>query len=261
MNLDISLVGVLNITPDSFSDGGKYVNPKDALKFGEELLESGATHIDLGAESSRPGAIALTWTEEWERLKKVLPDLLKLTPKVFVDTYHPETTVKALEAGVFGINDISSKNWPLVKPCSGVFYVGMHRRGNDSQSMVKQESQAFDLQEMKDFFANAPVEDRYLIDPGLGFGKSADDSVAIVRAIAAGDITDQFSRTYIGASRKRFLAHLQGQPEQASPLDRELAHFAVIASLLDKGVRWYRVHNVLAVKHFLQAWTSVYGSI
>lgn len=236
------MVGILNITPDSFSDGGKFVRPEAALRQAAKLFADGAALVDIGAESTRPGAIPLTPAEEWRRLEPVLGRLMAEYPgRLSLDTYHPETVEKALAKGEVIINDVSGMNNPAMAAVVAKRRAGCiisHLPGADPQA-AHQGKLIDDVQVVVDDLL-AKVEllqkrglpkDRIILDPGIGFGKTQ----------ALNEKLLEFARympdypVMIGYSRKRFLGHKR----------MELAtNLAAGRQATAAGATYLRVHDV-----------------
>ena len=243
-------MGVVNVTPDSFSDGGKYVDPDAAIAHGLELLADGADILDIGGESTRPGAIRPSVEEELERVIPVITELARRAT-VSVDTMRAEVAEKAIAAGAGIVNDVSGgladPEILRVAATSGTTYVAMHWRGHadvmtdlatydgDVVSIVKRE-----LQERIDDARAAGIE-KLVVDPGLGFAKTAAHNWEILRRI---DELDELGLpVLVGASRKSFLGRLLGdRPVE----DREAATVAVTCHLAESRVWAVRVHDVRA---------------
>jgi len=252
------IVAILNLTPDSFSDGGKYNAPEMAETRITELQSQGAKIIDIGAESTRPGAALLSQEEEWGRLKKILPLLKKFPDITFsLDTYHPETARKSLEYGVGWINDVSGKNDPamleIVKN-SVVKYVIMHNLGlpSDPKKTIPLNQDSI-MEIIK--WAEKKLSDisrfgidlrKIIFDPGLGFGKTTEQNWEIIRH--AGDFQKLSVPLMFGHSRKSFLS--RGKKE--SPEKRQAATDSVSTRLAEKKIDYLRVHDFLATKRAIE---------
>ncbi|MCD6035853.1 MAG: folKP [Rickettsiales bacterium] len=243
------LVGILNITPDSFSDGGDFLDAAKALKHGKELIEEGAAVLDIGAESTRPGAIPLTGAEEWERLDAVLPNLILMAKAagvgVSVDTYHPETAQKAIALGVDWINDVSGFSNPLMIEAvkdAKVQLVVMHNLGvpADKNRTLPEGcnpvAEVYQWAEAKfaALQAKGISRNRLIFDPGLGFGKTAEQSLALVKGIAA--FRELNVPLFVGHSRKSFLSRVGADREEATKITS--------SELAAKGVDYLRVHDI-----------------
>lgn len=244
------LAGILNLTPDSFSDGGHYLDPDTALAHGLRLLADGATMLDLGAESTRPGALPLPGDEEKTRLLPVLTALRRAVPDTIlsVDTRRGSTALAALEAGADIINDVAACADPQMPDILATFapgYVLMHSQGdpatmqnNPRYTNVVDEVLAFFERELKKLQRAGLPEDRVALDPGIGFGKRAEHSFALLRHI------ERFATlgrpVYVGLSMKSFLGDLLHLPVA----DRGAPTLQATALLAARGVRYHRVHDV-----------------
>lgn len=238
----VKLVGILNITPDSFSDGGDYVNPTAAIARAEALFQSGAALVDVGAESTRPGATALAWQEEWRRLEPVLTVLIPKYPgKISLDSYHPETIRTAFAIGPIIVNDVSGLNSPAMlavvaelKPT----VIVSHLPEADIQK-AHQTTPITDVQQVKhDLLVKDELLRSYglqnnqiILDPGIGFGKTPEVNRQLLRFA---ELVPK-KLVMIGYSRKRFLDkhRLELAPNLA-------AGQQAVAS----GAAYLRVHDV-----------------
>lgn len=243
------LVGILNITPDSFSDGGLYNTPDSALLQAKRLFNEGANLIDIGAESTRPGALALSWQEEWRRLKPILPILLQLYPtKVSLDTYHPETAERALALGDVIINDVTGIQNPLMRIVvvkNQARCIISHLPAADTVTAHKQNPLDDPSVVVRDLLATQAElmvmglsKDKCILDPGIGFGKSQKLNWQLLKFA-------QYvpgASVMIGYSRKRFLG------EQRMELAPNLAA-ADIA--VNSGATYLRVHDVAGHMHHI----------
>lgn len=245
------LIGILNITPDSFSDGGHYMSASHALLQTQKLIDDGASVIDIGAESTRPGATPLTAQEEWQRLEIVLPEIIQLLQgtevQLSVDTYHPETADRALALGVDIINDVSGcvGTMPHVLAAYDAPIILMHNMGipADKNCLAEvcdpvKEVYVWAEQKLEQLEKENIARKRIILDPGIGFGKNADQSLALLRGI------DAFKALgvplCIGHSRKSFLAGFSAYPAA----DRDTETLAVSLYLAQHGVDYLRVHDV-----------------
>lgn len=242
MGFMTQLVGILNLTPDSFSDGGQFIEYDQALARVEQLFEDGATLVDIGAESTRPGAVALEPDEEWERLAPILIELLEIYPEsLSVDTYHPETAERALVAGDVIINDVTGMNNPEMREVIVKHYarcIVSHLPGTDIQAAHEGKLIASKQQVIDELLARAAKleqmglgKKQIILDPGIGFGKTPALNHELL-SIAA-DLPDY--PVMIGYSRKRFLGE-----------DRmELApNLAAAKIAIASGAAYLRVHDV-----------------
>ena len=244
------VMGVLNVTPDSFSDGGRYLDPAAAIARGRELLAQGADLLDLGAESTRPGSAAVPAEEQVRRLEPVVAALVTEPGAVLsVDTRSAEVAACALEWGVHVVNDVSALGDPgmaaAVAP-SGAGLVLMHMRGTPATMQgdlryddVVAEVSVHLRRRMAAAVAAGIAEERIALDPGIGFGKSAEQSL---RLLARTDDLAAIGRpVLVGASRKSFLARLLGDAPADRRLEASLAA-ATLAAFL--GARILRAHDV-----------------
>lgn len=246
-----SLVGIVNITPDSFSDGGRFVEPGKAVAHGLRLLEDGAAMLDLGAESTRPFATPVSGEDEQARLMPVLEALRRQRPEAVlsVDTFKAETARRALEAGADVINDISACLFdpPLLEVVARYKpgYVLMHSQGRPADMQIAPryddvvETVLAFFERRMDVLVRAGLpEDRIVLDPGIGFGKNREHTMALLRGM------ERFQRLgrplYVGLSRKSLFGDLLG----LAPGEREEATRLAVALLAVRGVAWHRVHDV-----------------
>ena len=247
------VMAILNVTPDSFSDGGKFVSADKAIAQGLKLFYGGADIIDVGGESTRPGAESITPEEEQARILPVIEALAKAGALVSVDTMHVATAAKAIDAGAGIINDVSgmtfSPEMPALIAERKVPYVLMHRRG-DARNVdptakyddVVAEVVA-ELAELRDKFVAAGVaEDQIILDPGLGFSKNAEHNWALLRGLP--EFTKLGHKVLVGASRKRFLGTLLSSAGKvAAPAERDHATLAISALAVANGAWGVRVHD------------------
>lgn len=263
------VMGVVNVTPDSFSDGGLFLDAEQAIAHGRQLLADGADILDVGGESTRPGATRPLVADELDRVVPVIEALAAGGATVSVDTMRAEVAAAALAAGARIVNDVSGG---LADPeildvvaraqhHQAVTYVAMHWRAHSDRM---QEFTTYDgpvaavvADELRDRVAAIRAagvpEDRIVLDPGIGFAKTGDQNwellaqLSVVRALGF--------PVLVGASRKRFLGELladdEGVPRPVG--ERELAHAAVLATLVRDGVWGVRVHDVRATRDVLAA--------
>lgn len=245
-----ALMGVLNVTPDSFSDGGRYFDPARAVARGIELAEQGADIIDIGAESTRPGARPVSAREEMERLLPVIRGLRRaVAAPISVDTYKAEVAKAALDEGADLVNDISALRFDpamaSVVAAERVPVALMHMQGSPR---TMQQSPAYRdvVLEVKEFLAervrfalDAGISPQgIIIDPGIGFGKNLDHNLALLRGLA--ELASLGRPVLVGPSRKTFIGKLLGSgPEER--LEGTLA--AAVAAVL-AGANMVRVHDM-----------------
>ena len=256
-------MGVINITPDSFSDGGEFLDTHDAVNHALELVEQGANIIDLGGESTRPGALRVTLEDEQSRVLPVIKELVgndkfKSSGSIIsIDTMNAQTAALAVAAGAVIVNDVSGgladdQMFEALKNLNCKFIIS-HWRGfsETMDSMNNYSSVAIDVaKELKDRIAKAEAagitRDRLIIDPGLGFAKDIAQNWHLVARLDELEKLDL--PILVGASRKRFLAGAL-EPEDASGVSnqrRDLATAVLTALLLQRKLWGVRVHNVLA---------------
>ena len=245
------VMGIVNVTLDSFSDGGKCLDPREAVEHALRLAADGADIIDIGGESTRPGAEPISVDEEMAR---VLPVIWKLGPEVqcalSIDTYKAEVAEAALEAGAEIVNDVGGLRDPAmagVAAKAGAGLVIMHMRG---EPRTMQEGPEYEdvTGEIREFFrqtfaravACGMTPEQVAFDPGIGFGKTVDHNLSLIKRIAELRIEDR--PLVLGASRKGFLAKITGARTIEERLGPTLAVTALARTL---GVNIFRVHDVL----------------
>jgi len=242
-------MGVLNVTPDSFSDGGRYLDPDRAIARGLEMVDEGADVVDVGGESSRPGAEPVPEDEELRRVVGVV-EVLAPHVRVSVDTVKLRVAEAAVAAGATLVNDISATLWPLAAE-AGVGWVAMHMQGTPATMQrdpryddVVAEVHAFLLDRAR-AAADGGVEEVW-VDPGIGFGKTAAHNLALLRhlpELAAGGFP-----VLVGTSRKGFLGMLApGRDGRPAPVEGRLpGSIATATWAMLAGAAMVRVHDVAA---------------
>jgi dihydropteroate synthase len=252
------VMGIVNVTPDSFSDGGRFLDPAAAVEHGVRLVSEGADLLDIGGESTRPGAALVSEAEELRRVLPVLEGLAaRVTVPLSIDTVKPEVARAAVASGAAVINDVASGQAdPLMSRVvadTGAGYVAMHMQGTP-QTMQRAPVYGNVVQEVGDFFdarlkslvaAGVSVE-QVALDPGIGFGKTLDHTLDLLARLA--EFTRQGRPLVLGVSRKSFLGAMLGAGI-ADRLPAGLA-FTVWASL--QGVRIFRTHDVAATVQALR---------
>ena len=244
------VMGILNVTPDSFSDGGQFDSSVAAIARGLEMVAEGADIIDIGGESTRPGAQRTSQEQELERTIPVVKALAEQGVVVSIDTMRAEVARAAVEAGATYINDVSGGIADAEMHCTaaelGVNYILMHWRGHSldmntkaTYSDVVAEVKTELLQQIEHALSAGIKKEKLLIDPGLGFAKDADHNWELLKRID--EIVNLGYPVLIGASRKRFLGG-------DSPLERDEATLDVTKGLIGKGIWGVRVHVVAAHK-------------
>lgn len=258
-----AVLGVVNITPDSFSDGGSYLEPSAAIAHAERLVAEGADAVDVGAESTRPGAVPVSPEAEWARLEPVLgPLAARLNVPISVDTRHAGVARRALGAGASIVNDVEGLRAPEMRRLlagSEAAAIVMHMRG--APATMQQETSYRDVREevfgtLADALdlaeADGVAPARLAVDPGLGFGKSAEQSLELLRHV--GELRSLGAPVAIGASRKSFLGWATGEPEPAARVDAGVAA-AVYAA--EHGVSIVRTHDVAPTVRALRLWERI----
>lgn len=247
---DVWMMGVLNCTPDSFSDGGSFVDVDAAVAHGLSMLRSGAAIIDIGGESTRPGSKPVSVAEELQRVIAVLGELVARGCTVSIDTMKAEVMRQAIAAGASMVNDVSALGHDPesleVVAAADVDVCLMHMRGTP-EDMQLQPEYGDVLAEVLHFFEQrleaclraGIAESRILLDPGIGFGKRLQDNLALIRGI--GEIKRRFSMpVLLGVSRKSFLGTLTGSPVTEREIETAVAGSFGIAA----GADMLRVHDV-----------------
>lgn len=249
-SLKTHLMGILNVTPDSFSDGGRFLAPERAVEHALRMVDDGAGIIDVGGLSSRPGSEPVTVQEELRRTVPVLEAICKeLDVPVSIDTYRAEVAEAALEAGAAMVNDISGLGDPAMAALvaqSGAALVLMHMKGTPADMQVEPRYDAL-VPEVMDYLrqsirraedAGVPAE-RIMIDPGIGFGKTFDHNLEIINRLS--EFTLLGYPVLVGPSRKAFLgAILNGAPSD----ERLFGTAASVAASVLAGASIVRVHDV-----------------
>jgi dihydropteroate synthase len=254
------VMGVLNVTPDSFADGGRHVDPADAVAHAEAMMAAGADIIDIGGESTRPGAPPLDTDEEWRRIGPVLSALRpQTTLPISVDTYKAAIAERAVDLGADLINDISGLTYdadlPAVAARSGVGLVLMHMRGR-SGDMYAHASYADVMGEivaelsarLEAAIAAGIARDRIILDPGLGFAKRAAHSLEAIARLP--ELAALGRPILCGPSRKSFLTAAIGD---RPPEERLWATAGAVAASIVAGAHIVRVHDVAEMVQVVRA--------
>jgi dihydropteroate synthase len=253
------IMGILNVTPDSFSDGGKYENVDAALAHAVAMVEQGASLIDVGGESTRPGATPIDAKTERRRVVPVIRELVARGIPVSVDTRSAKVALAAVDAGAELINDVSGG---LSDPAmaravaeTGVLYVVMHWREGGADAVPDYRNVVTEVRrELKHRVASLIVEgvkpEQIIVDPGLGFGKTPEQNWQLLGHLE--QLGSLGHGVLVGASRKRFLSGLL--PEGAPVVARD-APTAVTSALAARSGAWaVRVHDVAATRLALDVW-------
>ena len=217
------IMGIVNVTPDSFSDGGKYYRPEEAIRRARNLAGEGASIIDLGAESTRPDATPIAWDEEWSRLEPVMAGLHGSECRLSVDTYHPETARRAVDMGATVLNCVYAEPIPEMLALLREF----------PQTELVMPSVCWDL-----VAGDASLLPRIYLDPMIGFGTTREEDLALIRSVPE---LAKKARVLVGASRKRIVKKLTGEKVTGKNLGGNLG-IAVWCAM--NGASVVRVHDV-----------------
>jgi len=253
------VMGILNVTPDSFSDGGAFLSPDAALAHAAQMVTEGADILDIGAESTRPNAVPVSAAEELRRLEAVLPAVVRLGPPVSIDTMKSTVAAWALDRGAAIVNDI----WGLQRDPDMVDVVAryrvpvivMHNRdAADPQIDIMADIVAF-FERSLTIAARAGIpRERIVLDPGIGFGKTQEQSIT---AIARLDRLKAFGLPLlVGASRKRFVNSVTPSP----PRQRLGGSLAAHILAVERGATFIRVHDVAATVQAMRVMTVIGAS-
>lgn len=251
-------MGIVNTTPDSFSDGGLYTDVDTAVAAGLEMVASGAMIVDVGGESTRPGASSVPLDEELARVVPVVGDLASRGVLVSVDTSKPEVAIAAIDAGAVVVNDVTGlENATMRTVCAdkGVGVVLMHMQGTP-HTMQQEPRYRNVVEDVSDYLSKAVLaavasgisDDSIVIDPGIGFGKTFEHNIELMTHLGA--FCSSGYPVLLGTSRKGFLGEILEPIRGAtSPQERDGATAASLTLAVAAGVRILRVHNVpLAVE-------------
>jgi dihydropteroate synthase len=240
------VMGILNVTPDSFSDGGEFETVESAVAHGLAMIAEGADIIDIGGESTRPGAVRITEEEELSRVIPVIKELSHHGAVISIDTMRSGVARAAVEAGATYINDVSGGLADLqmhhVVADLGTKYILMHWRGHSVDmnskaiySDVVEEVKAELMEQVGKALAAGIAKEKIILDPGIGFAKESEHNWELIHRIT--EIVDLGYPVLVGASRKRFLGG-------DSPSEREAATLKITEDLLATGIWGVRVHSV-----------------
>lgn len=244
-------MGILNVTPDSFADGGKHFSIPDALNRADEMISEGVDIIDVGGESTKPGAERVSEAEELERVIPVLTELMKKNVAVSIDTTRANVAKQAIKLGVHYVNDVSGgladpKMYQVIAENPEVQYIIMHWRAHSKnmQDMAEYKDVVKEVKEELEARIDSAIEagvnpEQIIIDPGLGFSKLAEHNWELLKNLDR--IALLGYPMLIGASRKRFLGELTGA---TNPDDREAASIAITALVAKLNVWGVRTHSV-----------------
>ena len=261
-----AVMGILNVTPDSFSDGGRFLSVEQAVQHALMLLDAGADLVDVGGESTRPGAEPVAAEAELERVVPLIADLARRRPGVLlsVDTAKAEVAAAALEAGAAFVNDVTAGGDPAMLPTVASHSAGivlMHMRGSP-RTMQRDTSYTDVVAEVHEFLSVRAGEalavgiprERILLDPGIGFGKDAAGNLRLLAALP--DLASLGYALVVGASRKSFIGTLAGGGVE----ERLVGSLAAIAGTVGLPAVFVRVHDVAATVQFLTVLSALRGA-
>ncbi|HIM76535.1 MAG TPA: dihydropteroate synthase [Rhodospirillales bacterium] len=257
------IFGIINVTPDSFSDGGDALALEDALRRGKAMLDAGADILDVGGESTRPGAAPVGIEDEIARAVPVVRGLSDLGAKVSIDTRHAPVMEAAIEAGATIINDVTALSHDPdsldLAVASGLPVILMHMQGDPGtmQDNPQYEDAAQDVfdylkQRVAECEAAGMDRSRIAIDPGIGFGKTLDHNLDILARLNL--YRDFKCPVLLGVSRKTFIGKLGGD---AAPKERLGGSLAAVLAAAARGVRLFRVHDVAETRQALTIWQAI----
>jgi dihydropteroate synthase len=260
------LMGVINVTPDSFSDGGAFLDPQSAITHGKRLVSEGAEILDIGGESTRPGADPVSEDEELWRVVPVLEGLADAGSTLSIDTMKPAVARRALDTGATIVNDVTAfRNAPQLAELvadAGATACLMHMLGeprtmqlNPQYDDVVSDVKAF-LEERLAFAVSQGIpEEKVWLDPGIGFGKTLEHNLELLRRLD--ELVAIGRPLVIGTSRKSFLGKLTGR----DPAERLAGTIATNVLALERGATIFRVHDVAEVADALNVAAATVGSL
>jgi len=257
-------MGVVNVTPDSFSDGGLYLDPEAAVAHGRELADAGAEILDVGGESTRPGADPVSSEEELRRVVPVIRRLSGSRSRISVDTSKTSVAAAALDAGAEIVNDVTALRGDpgIAELCAerGAIVVLMHMLGEPRTMQrdpryddVVAEVKAFLVERLQAAVAAGIAEDRVWLDPGIGFGKTGAHNMELLRRL--GELRELGRPLVVGTSRKSFIGKLDGSPADGR-LGGTIASSVLAAA---EGADVLRVHDVAEMRQALTVATAILG--
>jgi dihydropteroate synthase len=258
------LMGVVNVTPDSFSDGGLFLEPEAAVAHGEQLARDGADILDVGGESTRPGAAEVAVGEEIARTEPVVSDLAGLGHTVSIDTSKLAVAAAALDAGAAIVNDVTAlRSDPEIGPlCAerGAGLVLMHMQGtprtmqeNPRYGDVVDDVKAFLAERLEAAVAAGVAEERIWLDPGIGFGKTLEHNLELLRRL--GELRALGRPLVVGTSRKSFIGKIDGS-EAGERIGGTIASSVLAAA---EGADVLRVHDVAEAAQAVTVATAILG--
>jgi len=259
------IMGVLNITPDSFSDGGFFFNEKKAYNQANLMIKNGASIIDIGGESTRPESKTIKAADEWKRIKNVIVKIKKIFPNIFLtlDTRKSIVMKKGIESGVDAINDVSGlnfdkKSFGIIKK-NKVPFILHHMQGtpNTMQKNPKYDDVLLDIYDFFEKKINFCIKKKYkkemiIVDPGIGFGKNLNHNLRIISKISI--FHSLGCPVLIGTSRKKFIEHIVTKFDTP---DRTGGTLASVLYGLSQGVQLFRVHNVKEINQGILVFNKI----
>ncbi len=268
VNDEVLLMGIVNVTPDSFSDGGTFLGPHAAIEHARKLVEEGADIIDIGGESTRPGAELVSVDEEMSRVMPVIEGLKgTISAKISIDTRKAAVMRAAIKAGADIINDVTalqydmdSLNVAANNDCPVILMHGLSEQGGDPKTM--QDNPHYEnvvdevLESLRDLVGVCEqagiAKSRLIIDPGIGFGKTADHNIELMANL--GRFSELGLPLLIGASRKGFIGLLGGESDA---LKRAPGSIAAALFAVSQGAKILRVHDVAKTRQALGVWRAL----
>ncbi len=254
-------MGIVNLTPDSFSDGGEHADATAGLRHAERLMKEGADILDIGGESTRPGAQPISDEQEWARIAPVLREVLHWNVPLSVDTYRPATMRRALDLGVDIINDVAALRQPGAEELVAASTAGvclMHMQGMPATMQnaphyddVCAEVKSFLLDRAQALRGRGVPAERICLDPGIGFGKTQPHNVSLMHGL--GDLVALGFPVLVGVSRKSLIGALTGRPVGERLPGSLAAAIAAVAA----GAHIVRVHDVAATRDALTVWRAL----
>ena len=248
------VMGILNVTPDSFSDGGDHNDLSSALKWTEKMVNEGAQIIDVGGESTRPGSVEITAEEEIERVAPVIERIaFEFDVKISVDTYRALTAEAALKAGAHIINDVwGFRREPEIAAITKRYGAGAvlmsNAFGKEYDDIIRFKNDCYE-KSLNIAHDAGITDDQILLDPGVGFGTSREDDISLMRDL------DNYDNILLGVSRKRIVDHLIGG--NTLPKERTAGSVGLALAGAAKGVKVLRVHDVKETLDALKAYCKV----
>lgn len=255
------VMGIVNVTPDSFSDGGQHADTRAAIAHAQSLCDQGADILDIGGESSRPGSPRLSHAQEWDRIAPVLREIVRWNVPISVDTYQPDTMRLALDMGVDIINDIHALRKPgaldvVAASAAGICLMHMQGEPGTMQQAphyvdVGREVRAFLLDRAHALTARGIASSRIALDPGFGFGKTLEHNRALAHTLGA--LAAEGYPVLIGVSRKSMLGEMAGRRVD----DRLAGNLAAALACIVAGAQIVRVHDVGPTCDAIKVWSAM----